>query len=551
MQKNIETAEAIRKIGFEGELISDTAGLIKYENDTSLFELRPAIAAQPKNQEDIKKLVAFVNAHKSSDSTLSLTPRAAGTGMAGGALNDSIIVDVNTFMNQVKSVTPTRVIVEPGTFYRNMDIKTKEIGVIMPSFPASRELCAVGGMTGTNASGEMTLTYGSTRDWVKRLKVVLSDGNEYEFGPLTVQELEEKKKLRTLEGDIYRRMHALLEDNYDAIKAARPDVSKNSAGYSLWDIWDQKTFDLTKLFVGSEGTLGIFTEIEFALIKPKAHRKLIVIFLKDLTILSTLVSKMLSHKPETFETYDDRVIKFIMRFLPDFLKALKTGFIKLGLSFIPEMIMVLKGGFPKLVLLAEFTGDTEEDAQQKARAAYEDMKQFHLQMEIMETQESAKRFWTMRHESFNILRKHSGKNKTAPFIDDITVNPKRLPEFLPRLDTVMGAYNLTYTIQGHVGDGNFHIFPLMNMHNAKDRDIVMELGQKVFDLVFEFGGSMSGEHNDGLIRTAYLKQMYGDKIYSLFEETKNIFDPQNIFNPGKKVYGHDLAYVKDHIDKVY
>lgn len=550
MEKNIELAEVIRKAGFEGEIFSDTPSLIKYENDTSLFELRPALAVKPKSADDIKKLVSFVANKKDEDQTLSLTARAAGTGMAGGALNDSIIVDVEN-LSHIKSVTTKRAIVEPGVYYRDMDKSTKEQGVIMPSFPASRNLCAVGGMTGTNASGEMTLTYGSTREWVKRLKVVLSDGNEYEFGPLSLAELEEKKKLKTLEGDIYRGMHALLEKDYDIIKSAKPSVSKNSTGYALWDIWDRKTFDLTKLFVGSEGTLGIFTEIEFVLTKPKEHRKLIVIFLRDLNMLSTLISKVLSYKPETFETYDDRVIQFILRFFPDFVRVMKTGLIKLGLSFIPEVIMVLKGGFPKLVMLAEFTGDTEEEASQKAQAAFEDLKQFHLQVEIMQTPKEAERFWTMRHESFNILRKHSGKNKTSPFIDDIIVNPAKLPEFMPRLDKVMAEYKLTYTIQGHIGDGNFHIFPLMNLHNARDRDIVMELGQKVFDLVFEFGGSMSGEHNDGLIRTAYLRQMYGEKIYSLFEQTKNIFDPKNIFNPGKKVYGHDLAYIKDHIDKVY
>lgn len=535
---------------FEGEIINDAAGLIYYENDTSLFELRPALAVKPKNSNDIKKLVNLVARKKIEEASLSLTARAAGTGMAGGALNDSIIVDVGN-MNRVKSVTTERVIVEPGVFYRDMDAATKEKGVIMPSFPASRNLCAVGGMVGTNASGEMTLTYGSTRDWVKRLKVVLSDGNEYEFGPLTLGDLEDKKKLQTLEGDIYRHMYDLLENNYDTIKAAKPKVSKNSTGYALWDVWDRNTFDLTKLFVGSEGTLGIFTEIEFALIKPKQHRKLIVIFLRDFSTLSQVVTTVLSHKPETFETYDDRVIQFVVRFFPDIVNALKTGLIKLGLSFIPEILMVLRGGFPKLVLLAEFTGDSEEEALDKAAHAFDDLRQYSLQMEIMQTQEEAARFWIVRHESFNILRKHSGKNKTAPFIDDIIVAPEKLPEFLPKLDEVMAKYKLTYTIQGHIGDGNFHIFPLMNLHNARDRDIVMELGQKVFDLVFAFGGSMSAEHNDGLIRTAYLRQMYGDQIYGFFEETKNIFDPKNIFNPGKKVYGHDLAYIKDHIDKIY
>jgi len=546
----MQTVDAIREAGFEGEILSDAANLIRYENDTSLFELRPALAVKPKDATDIKKLVSFIASIKDENPTLSVTARAAGTGMAGGALNESIIIDVAN-MNHIKSVTAERVVVEPGVFYRDMDAATKEKGVIMPSFPASRNICAVGGMTGTNASGEMTLTYGSTENWVKRLRAVLSDGNEYEFSPLTVSQLEEKKKLQGFEGDIYRRTYDLIENNYDLIKKAKPNVAKNSTGYALWNVWDRQTFDLTRLFTGSEGTLGIFTEIEFALIKPREHRKLVVIFLKDFAMLSEVVAKVLTHKPETFESYDDHTFQFAIRFFPDIVKSLKTGIIKLGLSFIPEVLMVLKGGFPKLVLLAEFTGDTEEEATQKANIAFEDIKQLPVQIEIMRTQKDAEKFWTIRHESFNLLRKHGGSDKTAPFIDDIIVAPEKLPEFLPKLAEVMKEYKLTYTIAGHIGDGNLHIIPLMNLRNAHDRDIVMELSQKVFDLVFSFGGSMSAEHNDGLIRTAYLRQMYGDKIYSLFEETKDIFDPKNIFNPGKKVYGHDLAYIKDHIDKVY
>ena len=535
---------------FKGDLFDDAATCAKYENDTSIFEVRPQLVAQPNDVESIKTLVRFVIEHQSEDSTLSITPRAAGTGMAGGALTESIVLDV-TKLNHIKELTDEYAVVEPGVYYRDLEKITLERDRLMPSFPASKGLCAVGGMVGTNASGEMTLSYGSTRDWVKHLKVILSDGNEYEFGPLTPPELEEKKKLTTLEGDIYRRMYDLLERNYDAVKTAKPKVSKNSTGYALWDVWDRKTFDLTKLFVGSEGTLGIFTEIKFGLIQPKKHRKLIVIFLTDLDMLSKVVGKVLTHKPETFETYDDRVIQFVIRFFPDIVRVLKTGLIKLGLSFIPEVLMVLKGGFPKLVLLAEFTGESEEEATQKAQAAFEDMKQFHLQMELMQTPKDAERFWTIRHESFNILRNHSGNDKTAPFIDDIIVAPEKLPEFLPKLAEVMKGYKLTYTIQGHIGDGNFHIFPLMDLHKAHDRDILMELGQKVFDLVFEFGGSMSAEHNDGLIRTPFLKRMYGDAIYHLFEETKNIFDPKHILNPGKKVFGNDMNYLKEHIDRVY
>lgn len=551
MKKDIQTADLIRNIGFEGEILSDTASLVHYENDTSLIELRPEIAVKPKNVEDIKKLVTLVSSKKAEDPTLSLTARAAGTGMAGGVLNESIIVDI-TNLNHVKSVTTERVVTEPGVYYRDMDVETRKLGVIMPAFPASRDLCAVGGMTGTNASGEMTLSFGSTRNWVKRIKTILSDGNEYEFKPLSVAELEEKKKLQGFEGDLYRRMYNLLENNYDTIKNAEPKVAKNSTGYALWKVWDRNTFDLTQLFTGSEGTLGIFSEIEFALIKPNEHRKLVVVFLKDFSKLTEVVATVLSHKPETFETYDDRVIQFTMRYLPEFVKTMKTGLIKLGLSFIPEAIMVLReGGMPKLVLLAEFTGETEEEALKKANDAFEDLKQYKLQMEIMQTSKQAEKFWKMRHDSFNIMRKHSGKNKTAPLVDDIIIDPKRLPEFLPKLEEIMSAYKIVYTIQGHIGDGNFHIFPLMDLHEQRYRDMIMEITSKVFDLVFSFGGSMSAEHNDGFIRTPYLRQMYGDKVMSLFEQTKNIFDPQNIFNPGKKVYGSDAQWVKDHIDKDY
>ena len=550
MEKNIETKFAIRATNFIGDIIDDKVSLTPYENDTSLFEVHPTLVVKPKDAEDIKKMVTFVNSEKGNNPSLSLTARAAGTGMAGGALSESIIVDV-THMNHIKSVTTDRAVVEPGVFYRDLDTETKKLGVIMPSFPASRELCAVGGMTGTNASGEMTLTYGSTENWVKRLKVVLSDGGEYEFGPLSPAELEEKKKLMSFEGELYRKMHTLLEDNYDLIKKAEPKLAKNATGYALWKVWDRKTFDLTKLFVGSEGTLGLFTEIEFALIKPKEHRKLVVIFLPNLNNLAQIVAQVLTHKPETFESYDDHTFQFAIRFFPDIVKSLKTGIVKLGLSFIPEVFMVLRGGFPKLVLLAEFTGDSEEEATKKAEVAFADLKQFPVQTEIMRNQKDAQKFWTIRHESFNLLRNHGKADKTAPFIDDIIVSPEKLPEFLPKLAEVMSAYKLTYTIAGHIGDGNLHIIPLMNLRNARDRDIVMELGQKVFDLVFSFGGSMSAEHNDGLVRTPYLKQMYGDEVYRLFEETKNIFDPQHIFNPGKKVFGKGLDYVKDHIDKTY
>lgn len=541
--------EALKET-FKSNLINNETDLIAYANDASIFELVPSLVAKPNDVEDIKTLVQFVAKHHSDDSTLSITPRAAGTGMAGGALTESIVLSVEN-LKSIKELSEERAIVEPGLYYRDFEKASLEINRIMPSYPASKDLCAVGGMVGTNASGEKTLTYGSTDRYVQNLKVVLSDGNEYSFGPISKDALAQKMKLTTFEGEIYRKIYALVEENYDAIKQAPPKVSKNSTGYALWKVWDRTTFDLTKLFVGSEGTLGITTEITFKLVEPKSKSKLLVIFVKDLTMLPDIVKKVLVNKPESFESFDDNTFKFALHFFPDIVKSLHAGIIKLGLSFIPEFWMAVTGGIPKLILLAEFTGVEQSEVDERATKTERDLSGLGLKMHLAQTKADEQKYWTIRHESFNLLRNHASGSRTVPVIDDIIVAPEHLPEFLPRLTKVMQEYKLLYTIAGHIGDGNLHIIPLMDLRKADQRAMVMELAQKVFDLVFEFGGSMSAEHNDGLARTPFLKQMYGEKIFHLFEETKNIFDPKNIFNPHKKVNGNNAAFIQNHIDRVY
>lgn len=549
MKTVIELRTSLRNL-FKGELLDDSASLSKCANDASIFEFMPMLIARPRDAEDIKTLVLALTVSSDSDSVLSLTPRAGGTGMSGGALTESIVLDVS-HLDKIKEVTDTYAIVEPGVFYRDLEKRTLAINRIMPSYPASKQICAVGGMVGTNASGEKTLNYGSTDRYVKNLKIVLADGHEYSFGPLTRSELDEKMKLETFEGELYRRIYDLIEKNYDVIQAARPHVSKNATGYALWNVWDKKTFDLTKLFVGSEGTLGVTTEITFALVEPKPKSKLLVIFIKDLSIIPALVKKVLSHKPESFESYDDNTFKFAIRFFPDIVKSMKTGLFSLAYRFLPEFSMILRGGVPKLVLLAEFTGTDDAEILERAKAAQKDIASFGLETKITVSDADAQKYWTIRHESFNLLRHHGGKKRTVPVFDDIVIDPNKLSEFLPRLTALLDEYKLVYTIAGHIGDGNFHIIPLMDLRRTHERGIVMELAQKVFTLVFEFGGSMSGEHNDGVVRTPFLKQMYGEQVYHLFEKTKNIFDPKRIFNPGKKVFGASAEDVEKHIDREY
>jgi FAD/FMN-containing dehydrogenase len=530
---------------FKGEVFSDRETLKVYSRDASLFEIRPEVVVAPLDTEDLKNLVKFVQENQG----LSLTPRAAGTDMTGGPLNQSIIVDFTRHFNRIFEIGEGYAITQPGVYYRDFEKETLKIGYLLPSYPASREICTVGGMVANNSGGEKTLLYGKTENYVKELKVILRDGGEYVLKALSKEELEGKLKLQNLEGEIYRSIYQLIEDNYELVQNARPRVSKNSAGYFLWNVWDRQNFDLTKLFVGSQGTLGLITEITFSLIKPKPYSRLLVIFLKDLKFLAEIVERVLKHKPESFESYDDHTLTVAMRFLPEILKLMrKEHYFSLALQFLPEFFMIITGGLPKLILIAEFTGDSISEVNEKCEKAKTGLRNLPVKTRITKTEAEAKKYWSMRRESFNLLRHHTKDKQTAPFIDDIIVKPEQLSEFLPKLTEIMNQYDLIYTIAGHIGDGNFHIIPLMNVKDPRFPQIIQELSRKVFDLVFSFGGSMSGEHNDGLIRGPYLKQMYGESVYQLFEKVKQIFDPKNIFNPNKKI-GISLEYTLSNLKR--
>jgi FAD/FMN-containing dehydrogenase len=392
--------------------------------------------------------------------------------------------------------------------------------------------------------------YGKTERYVRKLKVVLDDGSVEEFKALTMDELKKKEKEKTRSGQIHKAMHKLIDANYDEVMNAKPNVSKNSSGYYLWNVYDKEkgTFDLSKLIVGSQGTLGITTEITFGLIRPNPHRRLVTIFLNDLSFLGELVNHVLSHNPESFESYDDHTFNLAMKFFPQIAKRLKGSLISLGLSFIPEFWLVVTGGVPKLVLLAEFSDETEDSAVRRAEEAAADIREtFHVPVRVLHSEAEAEKYWVIRRESFALLRQRVKGVRTAPFIDDFVVLPKYLPEFLPKLNMILDKYKLTYTIAGHVGDGNFHIIPLMDLSDPKSKDIILTLSKEVYELVFSYHGVITGEHNDGIIRTPYLEEEFGSAIYALFVEAKKIFDPNNIFNPGKKV-GGTLAFAMNHID---
>jgi FAD/FMN-containing dehydrogenase len=232
----------------------------------------------------------------------------------------------------------------------------------------------------------------------------------------------------------------------------------------------------------------------------------------------------------------------------------QMGFAKavhLGIDFIPEAAMVATGGVPKMILMAEFAEDSIELADQKAAAAKEALSGLHVQTKIEKDEKESEKYWLVRRESFNLLRKNLHGLHTAPFIDDFVVPPACYPTFLPKLNALLAEYSdhFIYTIAGHIGNGNFHIIPLMDLTKEENRQVILSLAPKVYDLVIQEGGTTTGEHNDGIIRTPYLPMLFGTEMTALFEDTKKVFDPLNIFNPGKKVGGTFADIKRDMIHK--
>lgn len=534
----IDLAGELAKV-VKGEVDDEVLTRKVYSHDASMFEMIPEVVVTPRDVDDVKNLVQFVTKNKKQSPNLSLTVRSAGTCMSGGAINDSIIIDIKKYFNKIGEVTKKTADVQPGVYYRDFDKATKKHGAFMPTFPASRELATVGGMVANNAGGEKSLEFGKTEDFVEQLKVVLADGNEYTVKPLNRAQLVKKMSQNNFEGKVYKEMFELVDQNYEVIKKAKPQVSKDSTGYHLWNVWDKEkgVFDLTQVVVGSQGTLGIVTDIKFRLVPVRKHSGTLVVFLRELDSLGDFIVDVMEHKPATFEGFDSNTLALSIRLFFDFRKTIGLWqTINLGFRLIPSVFKILQSRIPKMVLLIEFDGDDADEVAERVRAMRLALSKYKHQavFEEDETELKARKFWVMRHESFNLLRNKVKDKHTAPFMDDLIVPPEVLPKFLPEIQKIIKKYKLFATIAGHFGDGNFHIIPLMNIENKKEKAKLEPAMKEINALVLKYGGSLSGEHNDGMIRGPWLKDMYGKETYGYFKRTKQIFDPQNIFNPHKK-----------------
>lgn len=541
----------LREGGFKGEVSSRKELLNKYSTDESIFSIRPQVVLQPVDSHDVEIAVSVLGRETERFPTLSLTPRAAGTGLGGGSLTDSVVIDMKEHMNRVLrvgrldgKVTFTS---EPGAWWRDVEAELKEYDSYLPSYPASKAICTIGGAVANNAAGPDSLRFGHAADWIESLDVVLHDGNTYTIAPLSYKEFKAVSKEKNALGKIAAEIFALIEKNEAVIEKAKPKTAKNTAGYPLWGVVDtsvaqfkkgQGTFDLTRLIAGSQGTIGIITSLTMRA-EPIAHDvDLVAVPVFDLSSAGKVVLESLKYDPINVEVFDALTYSAAMK-NPGFFQTRLSGYryYRMLVSLYSTYYLRWWGKLPEFVLLVTLDHKKMSEMNITAKEITNKLREVGGgSAKLITNRHEREMFWAVRDASFLLSKLLDVNKRPAAFLEDMTVPPEHLAKFFIEIKYLLKKFKVTAAVHGHGGNAHFHFYPLLDFTNKATPALVIKMADEFFKTAIKYNGNICGEHNDGIIRTPYLSMMFSSKVLKLFEEVEHIFDPKDIFNPGKKVH---------------
>lgn len=505
----------------QGEVMTSTDARKYFSTDGSIFTVTPGVIVYPRVESDVRKVARFTWQLAERGRIIPVTARGAGTDQSGAALGNGILLVFPAHLHRViefdgKSGVVT---VEPGINYGKLQQTLLTHDRFLPPFPASIEYSTVGGAVANNASGEKSLKYGSTMDYVDGLRVVLANGEVIETGRLSKRELNKKLGLPTFEGEIYRSLDALIEENHELLEQMRLQTTKNTAGYALAEVkLKDGTFDLTPLFVGAQGTLGVITQITLQTEEHTPSSTLVVAYFNELQQAAKAIEELrqLSESPSAMEMVDDHLLHMVDTINPNLLKG------------------VLDKPFPKLTLLVEF--DESERSQKKlTKRTVKILEKYGAEFEIEQDPLKQEQLWRIRHSSATLAAHSEGGRRALPIIEDGIVPPDKFQEYVEAVYALFKKHRLPVALWGHAGDAQLHMQPFLDLSQVGDRQTALRLIDEYYNLVISLGGSTSGQHNDGRLRAPYLEKLYGPQVYELFQKVKQIFDPYGTMNPGVKI----------------
>jgi FAD/FMN-containing dehydrogenase len=512
-----------------GEVMTSTDARRYFSTDASIFQVAPALIVYPRNENDIRKTARFTWQLAERGRVIPITARGSGTDQTGAALGSGIMIVFPAHLNRILELDTKAhtVTVEPGINYGKLQQALMTHGRFLPPFPASVEYSTLGGAIANNAAGEKTVKYGDTRAFVKSLRVVLANGEVIETKRLTKRELNKKLGLATFEGEIYRSLDTLLEENHELVDRLQLGTNRNNAGYDLIDIKRKDgSFDLTPLMIGSQGTLGIVSE---AVLNTEVHNPQTTLMLATFDSLENLQNAVLelramADSPSAVELIDGELLKQVNAQNPNQLKD------------------IMPPPYPMAALLVEFD-NSERQIKKATKRAGKVFASYASSLQTATELEEQQLLWKIRQASAAVVAHNEGLLHSVPIIDDAAVPLDRVRAYMEGAYKLLVQNNVKPALWGHSGNGVFHVQPRLNLGQVGDRQKAFRIMDEYYKMIISLGGSISAEAGDGRLRAPYLERQYGSEVYGLLQKVKQIFDPYGTMNPGVK-FGSSMDDIK-------
>tara|TARA_B110000014_G_C20126160_1_gene600115 strand:+ start:3089 stop:6076 length:2988 start_codon:yes stop_codon:yes gene_type:complete len=519
------------KIINKDDIKFDQESKMMYSTDASIYHMEPICIIFPKNEEIVKHIIKIANKYN-----VSIVPRGAGTSLAGQAINTGIMLDFSRYMRKIIEINPVEkwAIIQPGIVVEEFNKELKKHGLQYAIDTSTKNRATVGGGIGNNSCGTHSIIYGKTSDHVKELKVVLSDGELIHTYEMNEKALLEKADLNNLESSIYKKLPEIVNQYKNEIVSNFPSIDRRVSGYNLDSVIyqqhkgntnniasvivnDSHNIDLTKIIIGSEGTLGIVVEAKVNLVELPKFKGLVVSTYDSIIEAAKSTNDILDFHPSAIELVDKKIISGCM----------DNPGLKHYVDFLTHK--------PDAILINEFFGDSENELTEKLENVAEKLSNKNNVQQVIKIidHEKQENIWKMRQAGLGLLMNVQGDAKPYAFVEDTAVDPKYLPEFLDKFQKIIADHGTVAGFYGHASVGCLHIRPMINLKNNDELEKMHSIAQQIASLVLQYGGSLSGEHGDGILRGVFTEKMFGKELTEAFREIKLLFDPKKIMNPGK------------------
>src|SRR5262250_279392 len=508
--------EAELKKRIEGDIRFDRFTRLLYSTDASMYQIEPIGVVVPRHKGDVQAVIEVANRLG-----VPVLPRGGGTSLAGQTVGRAIVLDFSKYMKNVLNVNQEELWcrVQPGLVQDELNAHVRPMGLQFGPDTSTSNRATIGGMIGNNSAGAHSLTYGKTLDHVLDLTVLLADGSELVLKDLSPESLDNKLRANTSEGRVYREVAQRAQEHRSEILARYPKIMRRVSGYNLDEFIKSQPFNLSRILVGSEGTLGIVVEARMRLVpKPKWTALDVIHFEDDIEALEASQA-ILETGPYALESTDKMILNLARGNIE---QSRKLGFVQ---------------GNPGSLLMVEYAGDTADAVKRQVYQLEELRKARRIgyAASVAFNPDEVKAIWGVRKAGLGLLLGTKGDKKPIAFVEDTAVAPARLPEFIKRFRKIIADHDAVAGYYGHCSVGCMHIRPLINLKSDNEVNKMVSIANEICDLVLEYNGAMSGEHGDGLARSHFNARLFGPALYDAFRQVKRAFDPKNLMNPGKVV----------------